>query len=310
MPASSCAPRTRCSRRWAWTRSRSAPLGSWGPAARPLATAASDRLTSSPHERRRSRGSPGTACPIPRSAPGCSSAPARSSTTSARSTASSTSRRATSLPVARAPRCRSSHVRSADGEDALHPGLGVAGHRAEVAETAPLVERDGQPRRLAWADQSRLLAADAEVVSRPPDVVEGEGDRSRLRDRRLGDAERELLSPDRGRGRGRVGRGASLCRGEPGGRERGDAGGHDDDLVHVLSCSSLQFAVVPWSAPGALQSSACRRLFALRRGVYGSTGWPVEPFRAPPYASRMTSIAQGPARRGSGGGADREPWVS
>ena len=63
-----------------------------------------DRWISSPRERRRSRGSPATASPTPRSAPGCSSAPARSSTTSTRSTASSTSPRATSSPVKRAPR--------------------------------------------------------------------------------------------------------------------------------------------------------------------------------------------------------------
>src|SRR3954452_15240573 len=78
-------------------------------------------------------------------------------------------------------------------------------------------------------------------------------------------------------------------------------------LFMAFSFSWLQFAVVPWSAPGALLSSARRRLFALRRGVYGWTSWPVEPFCADAYASLTTAVVQRPARRGSGGGADCEP---
>ena len=65
---------------------RSAPRASWWPPARPPANAPSRRRTSSPHKRRRSPGSPATVSRTPRSAPGCSSARAPSSTTSTRST--------------------------------------------------------------------------------------------------------------------------------------------------------------------------------------------------------------------------------
>jgi hypothetical protein len=60
------------------------------------ANAPARQAASSPPRRRRSPGSPATASPTPRSAPGCSSAPAPSSTTCTRSSPSSTSARAAS----------------------------------------------------------------------------------------------------------------------------------------------------------------------------------------------------------------------
>jgi tetratricopeptide (TPR) repeat protein len=63
--------------RSAWRHSPSAPAPSCWPPARRCASAPSRRATSSPLRSGRSRSSPGTAYPIPRSAPGCSSAPDR-----------------------------------------------------------------------------------------------------------------------------------------------------------------------------------------------------------------------------------------
>src|SRR4051812_11197059 len=160
----------------------------------------------------------------------------------------------------RTPGSRPGHTRSADGEHALHPGLGVAGHGAEVAEPALLVERDAQPRRLARAGQGRLLAADAEVVLHGAGVVKAEGDGAWIWDRRLGEVERELLARDRDRGRGGVGGGARSCRGEPDGRERGDGGGRDDELVHGVLLG------------GGQESECPRRASVCRRRAGGSSG--------------------------------------
>ncbi|CAA9531168.1 MAG: Transcriptional regulator, partial [uncultured Thermoleophilia bacterium] len=92
--AGSCAAPMRRLRRWAPTDSPNAPGAScWRPARR-CAGAATTPATSSRRRSCRSRGSPGTGGPTPRSAPSCSSAPARSNGTCARCSPSSGSPRA------------------------------------------------------------------------------------------------------------------------------------------------------------------------------------------------------------------------
>ncbi len=106
-PASNCAPRLRCSTQWGSRPSPGAPSASCWPPANTCANAPSRPATNSPPRRPRSRASPATDCPTPRSARGCSSAGTPSPTTCARSSPSSASRRAASCgeccPTAPAP---------------------------------------------------------------------------------------------------------------------------------------------------------------------------------------------------------------
>ena len=96
---------------------RAGPARAARPRARPPASARWRGATSSRLRRGRSRGSPATGSRTPRSAPGCSSARARSSTTCTRSSPSSRSARATSssasCPASRPPSGRSSRARQA-----------------------------------------------------------------------------------------------------------------------------------------------------------------------------------------------------
>ncbi len=96
MPASSFEPRTTCSAASGPRRTPSGPVESSWQRARPRAAARTRRATCSRPRSRRSHVWPETASPTRRSAPSCSSARARWSTTCTRSSRSSTSRRATS----------------------------------------------------------------------------------------------------------------------------------------------------------------------------------------------------------------------
>ena len=96
MRASSCAWRTRCSRRWGWRRSPSGRGASCGRRGRRRGGGAGGERRVDGAGGRRSRGWRGRVCRIRRSGRGCSSARARSSTTCTRSSPSSTSARAAS----------------------------------------------------------------------------------------------------------------------------------------------------------------------------------------------------------------------
>ena len=87
-PGTSSVPPSPCSTRWAWRLSLAGP----GPSCAPLASgppyAAPGPRKCSPHRRNRSPGWLPSTCPTGRSPPGCSSAPAPSSTTCTRPSAS------------------------------------------------------------------------------------------------------------------------------------------------------------------------------------------------------------------------------
>src|SRR4029079_15209767 len=103
---------------------------------------------------------------------------------------------------------------SANREDALHPQGGVAGHRAEVAVIALLLEADGDPRRLSRLDHRRALAVDREIVSQVAGVLEVERHRAGPRNRLRRELEGVLLPADLNRGCARDRLRFGACRGE------------------------------------------------------------------------------------------------